>query len=55
MRSQKEIEKVEKNLDTTKGSRFFSMTYEQGVENALKWVLGLMDTEEFVDENGELI
>ena len=32
------------------GSRWFGMTYEQGVENALRWVMGETESKPMEDE-----
>ena len=46
MKTKKEIEKVLSNFDDTK-SEYRSMTYEQGIAEALEWVIGELADEEF--------
>jgi len=42
-----EINKVLDSLDTSKPSGYPRMTYEQGVEEALMWIVGDIPNEEF--------
>ena len=46
MKSKKEIEQVLKNLPP-EGSRYYSMTYEQGIDEALRWVLEELEDVDF--------
>ena len=51
MKNEQEIKEVLDKVDTTSGTKFSSMTYEQGVEEALSWVLGEISDEEFEPAN----
>jgi len=46
VKTEKEIEKVLAAFDSQK-SQYPGMTYEQGIEEALQWVLGEITDEEF--------
>lgn len=46
MRSKKEVEEALSNVDT-EVSEYPGMTYEQGVEETLLWVLGEIESNEF--------
>ena len=44
MKSEKEIEEMaDKAAEATDKPKFFGQTYEEGVRNALEWVLGQCD------------
>jgi hypothetical protein len=48
MKTQNEIEQVLSNLpENPYKTKFASMTYEQGIDEALNWVLGEISDEEF--------
>lgn len=47
MKTQSEIEKILGNLPTDGTSKFFGMTYKQGIEEALRWALEEIPDEEF--------
>jgi hypothetical protein len=48
MKTQNEIEQVLSNLpEDPHKTKFASMTYEQGIDEALNWVLGEISDEEF--------
>ena len=42
-----QIEAVLRKLQKGEGTKFSSMTYEQGIEEALLWVLGEIEDDEF--------
>lgn len=44
---EKKIEEVINKLDTSSGTKFPGMTYEEGVDEALRWVLGEIPDDEF--------
>ena len=46
IRSADEIQNVLDNLPP-EGTKFSSMTYEQGIEEALLWILGDISNDEF--------
>lgn len=46
MKTQREIEDVLQDFDSLK-NEYPGMTYEQGIEEALSWVLGDVDDDEF--------
>ena len=46
MKTRREIESALKNVDV-ENPQFHNMTYEQGVEEALMWVLTEIDDDEF--------
>lgn len=50
MRTLKEIEVQIDNARQEDSSRFPGMTYEQGVENALMWVIEQSDVEPMTDD-----
>lgn len=46
MKTEQQIQEMaDKATDAIQNPRFSGMTYEQGVEAALSWVLGFMDDE----------
>jgi len=47
MKTEAEIEEKLVDIDTSSPTKYFNMTYEQGVEEALMWVLEQIDDEEF--------
>jgi hypothetical protein len=47
MKDMRAIEDVLKNIDTNL-TKYPGMTYEQGVEEALLWVIGEISDDEFV-------
>ena len=47
MKTENEINQVLLRVDTASKSKFPAMTYEQGVEEALQWVLGEIPDNEF--------
>ena len=47
MKTRLEIKEILDNLPADGVSKFFGMTYEQGIEEALRWVLEEMPNEEF--------
>ncbi len=47
MKTKLEIEKILENLPADGISKFFGMTYEQGIEETLRWVLEEMPDDEF--------
>jgi hypothetical protein len=47
MKTKEEIEKVALNLGDVHDTKYPNMTYEQGVDEALGWVLGEIPDEEF--------
>ncbi len=51
MKSKKEIEQVLKYLPP-EGSRYYSMTYEQGIDEALRWVLEEIEDADFEYSKG---
>lgn len=46
MKTEKQVNDILINFDSSK-SKYRSMTYEQGIEEALQWVLGEIDDDEF--------
>jgi len=46
MKSKDEIENVLRNVDSA-NPKYFGMSYEQGVEEALQWVLDEIPNEDF--------
>ena len=46
MKTKQEIEKLLENFDSQR-SQYPGMTYEQGIEEALQWVLGEITDDEF--------
>lgn len=47
MRSKVEIQEILNNLDVCAPPKFPGMTYENGVDEALMWVLGDIDDDDF--------
>jgi len=47
MKTEEEIEEKLVDIDTSRPSKYYNMTYEQGVEEALMWVLEQVDDDEF--------
>jgi len=47
MRTKEEIQAVLNKLDPTAPSKYFAMTFEQGVDEALMWALGDIDDSDF--------
>ena len=47
MRSKEEIQVILSKIDPLAPSKYFGMTYEQGVDEALQWVLGDIDDSDF--------
>jgi hypothetical protein len=45
MREEDEIEQVIRNLPSE--TKYRGMTYEEGIRDALEWVLGNLDDDEF--------
>ena len=46
MKTKQEIEKILSNFDDTK-NEYTGMTYEQGISEALEWVIGELADDEF--------
>ena len=47
MKTEEQIEKAADRVETDGPSKFKAMTYEQGVKEALEWVLGFVEDDEF--------
>lgn len=47
MKTQSEVQEALDKVDTVAATQFRNMTYEQGVEEALMWILGDISDEEF--------
>lgn len=47
MKTKEEIEKALSNVDEHALSKYPGMTYEQGIAEALQWVMGDISDEEF--------
>jgi hypothetical protein len=47
MRRDKEIQAALSNVDAVGQSRYAGMTYEQGIDEALRWVLEEISNEDF--------
>jgi hypothetical protein len=47
MKTKEEIEAVAFNISNVHDTKYPAMTYEQGVDEALGWVLGEIPDEEF--------
>lgn len=47
MKDEQQIEEVLRKVDSTGGTKYPGMTYEEGVEEALRWVLGEIPDDEF--------
>lgn len=50
MKTAEQIERALRNVPT-EGTEYAGMTYEQGVEEALQWVLGEISDDEFEYSN----
>ena len=47
MKTENEIDEVFRNLPNSNETEYPGMTYEQGIEEALSWVIGDLSDEEF--------
>ena len=52
MKTKQEIEKLLQDFDSQK-SQYPGMTYEQGIEEALSWVIGDIEDDEFTPMLGD--
>jgi len=52
MKTEQEIDKAIRNLETMK-TNYFGQSYEDGIREALQWVLGEISDEDFEYAQGE--
>ena len=51
MKEETKINKILDSINTANPSKYFNMTYEQGIEEALMWVVGDIPDDEFAAYN----
>lgn len=47
MKTEEQINRILDKIDTSKPSKYFGMTYEQGIEESLLWVIEQIADDEF--------